>query len=94
LAVKSEARSNTSVCLKFTDKTVAGLSLEAQTAFAKQVAATLDKEGVAYDIAFYRDAPPGLRIWCGSTIDTADVKALLPWIDWSYAQALAGLPKC
>jgi phosphoserine aminotransferase len=93
LAVKAETRSNTSVCLRFTDKAVAGLTLDAQTAFAKQVAATLDKEGVAYDIAFYRDAPPGLRIWCGSTVDTADVKALLPWIDWAYAQALAGLPK-
>lgn len=93
LAVKLETRSNTSVCLKFTDKAVAGLSLEAQTAFAKQVAGSLDKEGVAYDIAFYRDAPPGLRIWCGSTIDTADVKALLPWIDWAYAQGLAGLAK-
>jgi phosphoserine aminotransferase len=93
LAVKPETRSNTSVCLKFTDKAVAALSLEAQTAFAKQVAGALDKEGVAYDIAFYRDAPPGLRIWCGSTVDTADVKALLPWIDWAYAQALAGLAK-
>ena len=93
LAVKPETRSNTSVCLKFTDKAVASLSLEAQTAFAKQVAGTLDKEGVAYDIAFYRDAPPGLRIWCGSTVDTADVKALLPWIDWAYAQAIAGLAK-
>jgi phosphoserine aminotransferase len=93
LAVKPETRSNTSVCLRFTDKAVAILSLEAQTAFAKQVAGALDKEGVAYDIAFYRDAPPGLRIWCGSTVDTADVKALLPWIDWAYAQALAGLTK-
>jgi phosphoserine aminotransferase len=93
LAVKPETRSNTSVCLKFTDNAVASLSLEAQTAFAKQVAGTLDKEGVAYDIAFYRDAPPGLRIWCGSTVDTADVNALLPWIDWAYAQALAGLAK-
>jgi phosphoserine aminotransferase len=93
LADKPETRSNTSVCLKFTDKSVASLSLEAQTAFAKQVAGSLDKEGVAYDIAFYRDAPPGLRIWCGSTVDTADVKALLPWIDWAYAQALAGLTK-
>jgi phosphoserine aminotransferase len=93
LAVKPETRSNTSVCLKFTDQAVASLSLDAQTAFAKQVAGTLDKEGVAYDIAFYRDAPPGLRIWCGSTVDTADVKALLPWIDWAYAQALAGLAK-
>jgi phosphoserine aminotransferase len=93
LAVKPETRSNTSVCLKFTDKSVANLSLEAQTAFAKQVAGALDKEGVAYDVAFYRDAPPGLRIWCGSTVDTADVKALLPWIDWAYAQAVAGLAK-
>jgi phosphoserine aminotransferase len=93
LAVIPSTRSNTSVCLKFTDPSVAALSLEAQTAFAKQVAGALDKEGVAYDIAFYRDAPPGLRIWCGSTVETADIKALLPWIDWAYAQAKAGLAK-
>jgi phosphoserine aminotransferase len=93
LAVKADTRSNTSVCLKFTDPAVVALSLEAQTAFAKQVAGALDKEGVAYDIAFYRDAPPGLRIWCGSTVETSDVKALLPWIDWAYAQARAGLTK-
>jgi phosphoserine aminotransferase len=93
LAVVPATRSNTSVCLTFTDPAVAALSLEAQTAFAKQVAGALDKEGVAYDIAFYRDAPPGLRIWCGSTVETSDVKALLPWIDWAYAQAKAGLAK-
>jgi phosphoserine aminotransferase len=91
LALKPETRSNTSVCLRFTDKAVVGLPLEAQAAFAKQVAGSLDTEGVAYDIAFYRDAPPGLRIWCGSTVDTADVKALLPWIDWAYAQAIKAL---
>jgi phosphoserine aminotransferase len=84
LAVKPETRSNTSVCLRFVDPAITKLPAEAQAAFARQVAALLNKEGVAHDIAYYRDAPPGLRIWCGSTVETADVKALLPWVEWGY----------
>ncbi len=93
LAVDPLTRSNTSVCLRFTDPAVTALPLDAQAAFAKQIAGSLDKEGAANDIAYYRDAPPGLRIWCGSTVETADVKALLPWIEWAYARATASLPK-
>ena len=91
LAVAPETRSNTSVCLRFTDKKITALGADAQAAFAKAVAGLLDKEGVANDVAYYRDAPPGLRIWCGSTVETADVKALLPWIEWAYAVELAKL---
>ncbi|MEO7383944.1 MAG: phosphoserine transaminase [Novosphingobium sp.] len=76
LAVDHGTRSKTSVCL-----TVEG----ADEAFIKAFAALLEKEGAAYDIAGYRDAPPGLRIWCGATVDTADIEALGPWLDWAYA---------
>lgn len=89
LAVDPLTRSNTSVCLRFTDPAVAALPLDAQAAFAKQIAGSLDEERAAHDIAYYRDAPPGLRIWCGSTVETADVKALLPWIEWAYARERA-----
>jgi phosphoserine aminotransferase len=84
-------RSNTSVCLKVVDPAVARLSADAQAAFIKGIAAALDKEGVAYDIDAYRDAPPGLRIWCGSTVERSDVEALTPWLDWAYAKAKAAL---
>ena len=93
LAVAPETRSNTSVCLRFVDPAIVALPLEAQAAFAKQVAGAIEKEGAGLDIAYYRDAPPGLRIWCGSTVETSDVKALLPWIEWAYAHAKAGLAK-
>jgi phosphoserine aminotransferase len=93
LAVDPATRSNTSVCLKFTDAAITTLALDGQAAFAKSVASLLEKEGVAYDIAYYRDAPPGLRIWCGSTVETSDVKALMPWIDWAFQSAKAALPK-
>ncbi len=84
-------RSNTSVCLKVVDPAVTRLPGEAQAAFVKGIAAALEKEGVAYDIAAYRDAPPGLRIWCGSTVERTDVEALTLWLDWAYATAKAAL---
>jgi phosphoserine aminotransferase len=84
-------RSNTSVCLKVVDPAVSRLSVEAQAEFVKGIAATLEKEGVAYDINAYRDAPPGLRIWCGSTVERSDVEALTLWLDWAYAKAKAAL---
>ena len=86
LAADPATRSNTSVCLKFTDET---LSAEAQGALAKKIAALLEAEHAAYDIGAYRDAPPGLRIWCGATVDTADIEALGPWLHWAWAQANA-----
>jgi phosphoserine aminotransferase len=85
LAVKPKTRSNTSVCLRFTDPAVTKLSAEAQADFAKGVVAHLEKEGVGLDLGHYRDAPPGLRIWCGATVQTRDVKALLPWIAKAFA---------
>jgi phosphoserine aminotransferase len=87
LAADPALRSNTSVCLKIVDPAVTRLAADAQAAFVKGIAAALDKEGVAYDIDAYRDAPPGLRIWCGSTVETRDVEALMPWLDWAYANA-------
>ncbi|KQZ02039.1 phosphoserine aminotransferase [Pseudolabrys sp. Root1462] len=93
LAKKPETRSNTSVCLVVADPAVTKLTLDEQAAFAKSLASMLEKEGVANDIAFYRDAPPGLRIWCGATIETKDVEALTPWLDWAFEQAKAALPK-
>ena len=84
-------RSNTSVCLRFVDPAVAGLDDDGQQAFVKQLTGALEAEKVAYDIASYRDAPPGLRIWCGATVETSDLQALIPWLDWAFAQAKAGL---
>src|SRR5246127_3325900 len=86
-------RSNTSVCLRVVDPSVAKLSAEAQAAFVKSIAAALEKEGVAYDIDAYRDAPPGLRIWCGSAGQRADVEALTLWLDWAFAETKDALPK-
>jgi phosphoserine aminotransferase len=93
LATDPATRSNTSVCLSITDAEVAALDQDGQAAFAKGLAAALDKEGVAYDIGHYRDAPPGLRIWCGATVETADLKALMPWLDWAFANQKASLKK-
>jgi phosphoserine aminotransferase len=87
LARDPALRSNTSVCLKVVDPTVSRLPAEAQAAFVKGIAAALEKEGVAYDIDAYRDAPAGLRVWCGSTVERADVEALTLWLDWAYAGA-------
>jgi phosphoserine aminotransferase len=84
-------RSNTSVCLRIVDPAIVRLSAEAQTALVKSIEAALEKEGVAYDVATHRDAPPGLRIWCGSTVERSDVQALTPWLDWAYAKAKAAL---
>ncbi len=84
LAADPAVRSNTSVCLKFTDPRIAG-----DAAFAKAVARRLESEGVAFDIGAYRDAPPGLRIWCGATVETADVAALMPWIEWAFRSEIA-----
>ena len=82
LAEDKGTRSKTSVCL-----TVEGADAD----FIKAFAGALEKEGAAYDIAGYRDAPPGLRIWCGATVDTPDIEALGPWLDWAYAQTKASL---
>lgn len=79
LAEDPATASNTSVCLRFTDP-----AIRDGAAFAKAVARRLEKEGVALDAGAYRDAPPGLRIWCGSTVETGDVAALMPWIEWAY----------
>jgi phosphoserine aminotransferase len=86
LARDPVTRSNTSVCLKFADGAVEG-DAEAQAALVKKMASLLEAEGAAYDIASYRDAPPGLRIWCGATIETDDLEALFPWLDWAFAEA-------
>jgi phosphoserine aminotransferase len=91
LAAHKAIRSNTSVCLKVVDPKVQSLSADAQAEFAKTLAGLLEKEGVALDIGGYRDAPPGLRIWCGSTVDTADIEALTPWLDWAFVTARAQL---
>ena len=93
LAKVPATRSNTSVCLVFADPAIKALAPEAQGAFAKSLTALLETEKVAYDIAFYRDAPPGLRIWTGATIEGADLDALFPWLDWAFAQAKAAMPR-
>ena len=91
LATDPVTRSNTSVCLIFTDPVVKALSADQQAAFAKSVASLLEKEGVAFDIGAYRDAPAGLRIWCGATVEKSDVALLAQWIVWAVAEAKAGL---
>ncbi|MBV6657480.1 MAG: phosphoserine transaminase, partial [Devosiaceae bacterium] len=93
LAEVPETRSNTSVCLKIIDPDVTALDADAQAAFAKSIAKRLEAEGVALDIAGYRDAPAGLRIWAGGTIEASDLEALMPWLDWSFAQEKAALQK-
>ncbi|RAM53026.1 MAG: phosphoserine transaminase [Hapalosiphonaceae cyanobacterium JJU2] len=89
LAEKPETRSCTSICLKIVDAWFTELSPEQQGQCAKKLAKTLEKHQVAYDIASYRSAPPGIRIWGGATVETADIEALLPWLDWAYASVKA-----
>ena len=84
LAADPAIRSNTSVCLKFTDARI-----KDGAAFAKAVAKRLEAEGVAFDIGAYRDAPAGLRIWCGATVETSDLEALMPWLDWAFETEIA-----
>jgi phosphoserine aminotransferase len=93
LARDPATRSNTSVCLSIVDPAVTALDHAGQEAFARAVAGALDKEGVAYDIAFYRDAPPGLRIWSGATIEASDLAILTEWLDWAFAGQKATLAK-
>jgi phosphoserine aminotransferase len=92
LAVDPATRSNTSVCLKIIDPWFMALSEPEQAQKIKELVQLLDKEGVAYDIASYRDAPPGLRIWAGATVERTDLEALLPWVDWAYEQVKAPVP--
>ncbi|KZL20856.1 Phosphoserine aminotransferase [Pseudovibrio axinellae] len=91
LAVDPATRSNTSVCLKIVDPEISALDADAQAAFAKAIVSFLDKEEVAFDIGAYRDAPSGLRIWCGATVETANVEALIPWLDYAFATQKAAL---
>ncbi|MCO7726796.1 phosphoserine transaminase [Brucella intermedia] len=91
LAVKPDTRSNTSVCLTIVDPEVTALSADEQAAFAKGIVTALDKEGVAYDIGAYRDAPSGLRIWAGATVEASDLEALTHWLDWAFATQKAAL---
>lgn len=91
LAETPEIRSNTSVCLKVVDPRITALADDAQADFAKRLASVLEKEGVALDIGGYRDAPAGLRVWCGATVETSDVEALTPWLDWAFVIVSAEL---
>jgi phosphoserine aminotransferase len=93
LAKDPAVRSNTSVCLKVVDPAVTKLPPDAQAAFAKNLAGAVEKEGAGYDLGHYRDAPPGLRIWCGATVEASDVDALTQWLDWAFAKTKDALPK-
>jgi phosphoserine aminotransferase len=91
LAKDKATRSNSSVCLTIVDEAVVALDADAQAAFAKALVSRLDKEGVAFDIGAYRDAPSGLRIWAGATVEASDLEALTPWLDWAFEQEKAAL---
>ena len=91
LAADPAIRSNTSVCLRFTAPEIARLDPKAQASFASSVVSLLEKEGVALDIGAYRDAPPGLRVWCGATVERTDVEALTGWIEWAFRETSATL---
>ncbi len=88
-----ETRSNTSVCLKIVDKDVLALPPDLQAELPRRIARLLDEENVAKDIASYRAAPPGLRIWTGATVERSDVEALMPWLDWAFAEAKQSIAK-
>ena len=86
LASDPATRSSTSVCLRIADPAFGALDPEAQAALPKQLAARLEQEGVAFDVAGYRDAPPGLRLWGGATVERDDLEALFPWLDWAWQE--------
>jgi phosphoserine aminotransferase len=93
LARDPSLRSNTSVCLKVVDPAITSLSADAQSDFAKKLVALVEKENAGFDFAHYRDAPAGLRIWCGATVEARDVELLTQWIDWAFAETKATLAK-
>src|SRR5262249_12299026 len=91
LAVERPSWSNTGVCMKIVDPRVTRLSEEGRADFAKKLVSLLEQEDVALDIGAYRTAPPGLRIWCGGTVETSDLEALTPWLDWAFESLVANL---
>ena len=91
LAKDPAIRSNTSVCMKVVDPAITSLTADAQADFSKKLVALVEKEGAGYDFAHYRDAPAGLRIWCGATVEASDVALLTQWIDWAFAETKAAL---
>ena len=93
LAKDAAIRSNTSVCMKVVDSAITSLSADAQADFSKKLVALVEKEGAGFDFAHYRDAPAGLRIWCGATVEAKDVEILTQWIDWAFAETKASLAK-
>ncbi|HMK90568.1 MAG TPA: phosphoserine transaminase [Methylocystis sp.] len=93
LAKEPQTRSNTSVCLEFADPKVLALEPKTRAAFAKSLVSLVEREGAGYDFGAYRDAPPGLRIWCGPTVEAADVAVLAQWIDWAFSEVLAIAPR-
>jgi phosphoserine aminotransferase len=93
LAKEKATRSNTSVCIAVVDPAVKALAPDAQAAFIKAMDGALEKENAGYDTAGHRDAPPHIRLWAGATVETSDLEALFPWLDWAFAQAKAGLNK-
>ncbi|TAK48958.1 MAG: phosphoserine transaminase [Xanthobacteraceae bacterium] len=93
LATDPAIRSNTSVCLKVVDPAITALPADAQAAFAKALVGAIEKEGAGYDLGHYRDAPPGLRIWCGATVEASDVAALTQWLDWAFAETKSASSK-
>ncbi len=91
VAEVEDQRSTTSVCLKFADSAIMTQPTDVQAKLATKIGSLLEIEGVAFDVTGYRAAPPGLRIWCGCTVDADDICALLPWLEWAYAEALVAL---